>query len=92
MHGSADDEAAGGAAGEVEGWTIFHAEMVGETAFGEEVGRELDGGAEASADAGSTDATVEAADPFSAVDLVEAIEGTAVVMLGTDGESGGVGL
>lgn len=88
VHDAADDKAADGAAGEVEGRALLHAEVPHESPLGEEVCGQLDGAAEAGADHGGADAAVEAREALGAVDGGEAVHGVLVVVLGADGQEG----
>lgn len=88
MHEAADDEATDGTAGQVQSGTLLHAGVAHETPLGEEVGGQLDRGAETGADHGGTDAAVETAQALAAVDLRQTVDGVAVLVLGTDGERG----
>ena len=92
MHDAADDEPRHGAAGQVERGALLHAEVAHQPALGEEVGRQLDGAAEAGPDHGGADAAVEAPDALGAVDLGGAVDGVSVAVLGADGQEGGVAL
>lgn len=88
MHKAANDEPTHGTTGEVQSGTLLHAEMLDKTSLGEKVGGKLDRAAEAGADHGGADTTVKAAEALGAVDLVEAMPGAAVLVLGTDGAEG----
>ena len=92
MHEHAHDEAAAGAAHQMQREPLLHVEVLDETTFGEEVRGQLDAAAEAGAHHGRPDAAVESTDALGAMDCVEAVPGIAVVVLGADGQEGRVRL
>jgi len=86
VHYTADNETAGGRASEVQANALLQTQVLLQAALGEEVGRQLDGAAEASADHGGADAAVEAQKAFCSVYGAEAVPGVAVAVLGADGK------
>lgn len=69
MHDAAHNEAADGAAGEVQRGTVLHAQMPRETALGKEVSRQLDRATETGPDHSGADTPVEASKTLTPVNL-----------------------
>lgn len=92
MHHAADDEAADGRAGQVQRRPLLHAGVLDQLPLGEEIGRQLDGAAEARPDHGGRDAAVQAREALAAIDLPQSIPEVAVVVLRADRPDGGIAL
>lgn len=92
MHETADNKARGRATGQMEGRAFFHSQVFRQITLREEICRELNGAAEASAHHGRSDASVESAHPFCAVDLSQSIICIPVPVLRADREERRVGL
>lgn len=86
MHEAAHNEAGSCATSQMQSRTLFHTQVVGQTALGKEVCGKLHGAAETGADHSSTDTTVDTLDALALVDLAKAIKRILIVVLGADGE------
>lgn len=92
MHDTAYDESRDGAAGQMESWAFFHPQVSGQSSLCEKVCWQLDGAAKAGSNHGCSDTPVESPDPFTTIDLSQAVDRVSVVVLSPNGKERRVGL
>lgn len=86
VHHTANDESRCRAASQMKSWTFLHAEVLDQTTLREKVRRQLDGATETRADHRRIHTTVQATSSFRGIDLAQAVERVAVLVLCADGK------
>lgn len=92
VHDAAYDESRNGTAGQMESRAFFHPQVSGQSSLCEEVCWQLDGAAKAGSNHGGSHTPVESLDPFTTIDLSQAVIRVSVLVLSSDGKERRVGL
>lgn len=89
MHNAADHKATHRTAGEMQGWSLLHAEMSDQSSLGKEVSRELDRASKTSSNHGGRNTTVQSSYALGAVNVVQAVPSAAILVLCANGSEFG---